>query len=168
MGPVLCVSLFICRQWRIIKEVIDMHGHGVGSMYITSLVMDAGAAPFPLRRNEMMAWSNAFRQSSHAEILVKIVVCGDGLILRIGGLRASRDSCDLRLLQDRRFSTARRAPRVMCRIRCDDCGHEATHSPIWLVTMGNSEFGDTLYDVAFGVPPLRASRCVGIETARES
>src|SRR5258706_7188931 len=45
---------------------------------------------------------------------------------------------------------------MMCRIRCDACGHEAMHSPIWLVTIGNSWFGDTLYDVAQpGVPPLR-------------
>ena len=57
----------------------------------------------------MLAWSNAFRQSSHAETLVKIVVCDDGLIIRIGGLRASCDFCELRLPQDPRFSTARRA-----------------------------------------------------------
>jgi hypothetical protein len=59
--------------------------------------------------DEALAWSNAFRQSSHAETLVKIIVCGDGLILRIGDLRASCDFCDLRLLQDPRFCTARRA-----------------------------------------------------------
>ena len=39
--------------------------------------------------DEALAWSNAFRQSSHEETLVKIIVCGDGLILRIGDLRAS-------------------------------------------------------------------------------
>jgi hypothetical protein len=40
--------------------------------------------------SETLAWSNAFRQSSHAKILAKIVACGDGLILRIGDLRAQR------------------------------------------------------------------------------
>jgi len=55
---------------------------------------------------------------------------------------------------------------VMCRIRCDDCGHEATHSPIWLVTLGNSWFADTLYDVAQRLVCRRCgSRVVGIETA---
>ena len=35
--------------------------------------------------DETLAWSNAFRQSSHDKTLVKIIVCGDELILRIGG-----------------------------------------------------------------------------------
>lgn len=52
---------------------------------------------------------------------------------------------------------------VMCHIRCEDCGHEATRSPIWLVTMGNSMFGDTLYDVAQRLVCRRCgSRKVGI------
>ena len=38
--------------------------------------------------NKTVAWSNAFRQSSHAQTLVKIIVCGDGLILRVGDLPA--------------------------------------------------------------------------------
>jgi hypothetical protein len=55
---------------------------------------------------------------------------------------------------------------VMCRIRCQDCGREITHSPIWLVTLGNSMFGDTLYDIAQRLVCRRCgSRRVGIETA---
>lgn len=37
---------------------------------------------------------------------------------------------------------------TMCAIKCEECGHEAVHSPVWLATMGNSEWQDTLYDVA--------------------
>ena len=40
--------------------------------------------------DEALAWSNAFRQSSHDETLVKIIVCGDELILRIGVARILR------------------------------------------------------------------------------
>jgi hypothetical protein len=36
---------------------------------------------------------------------------------------------------------------AMCRIACDECGHAASHSPVWLATMGNSAWTDTLYDV---------------------
>ena len=55
---------------------------------------------------------------------------------------------------------------AMCHIRCEDCGHEAMHSPIWLVTLGNSMFGDTLYEVAQRLVCRRCgSRSTGIETA---
>ena len=55
---------------------------------------------------------------------------------------------------------------VMCRIRCEDCGHEALHSPIWLATMGNSAWQDTLYDVVQRCVCRRCgSRMVSIQTA---
>ena len=36
---------------------------------------------------------------------------------------------------------------TMCIIKCEECGHEALLSLVWLAVMGNAEWQDTLYDV---------------------
>jgi hypothetical protein len=55
--------------------------------------------------------------------------------------------------------------RTHVRMRCEDCGHDAVHSPAWMATMCGVPYGTTLYELAQRLVCRKCrSHKVGIES----